>query len=173
MPHHKAAGIAWMKKLGLETDAEHTAIVSGASNALALSLLAFFKEGDRIAVDAYTFPNFVELAKLYGLHLVPIPSDEEGMLPDVLEARCRQKSIRGLFLMPSCCNPTTCVVSEDRKRRLARIMRKYDLLLLEDDTHGFLTAGVVPEYEGPLTRLMPEQSIYICPTSKSLSSDCA
>ena len=170
MPHHKSSGIAWLKKLGIDVDMEHIAIVSGASNALKLSLLAFFKEGDRIAVDAYTFPNFVELAKLHGLHLVPIPSDEEGMLPDILEARCRQKSIRGIFLMPSCCNPTTCIISENRKKLLAKIIQKYNLLLLEDDTHGFLTAGIVSKYQGPLSCLIPEQSIYIYPTSKSLSS---
>ncbi len=170
LPHQKEVARQWMQSFGLETAADRIVIVSGALNGVDMALLALFKAGDRIAVESWSFPNFLELARLHGLHLEPIPADEEGMLADVLEARCRQKEIKGIFLMPSCCNPTTTVLSEDRKRRLADSIRRHRLILIEDDTHSFQTAGVVSSYEGPLARLVPEQTLYICSTSKAISS---
>ncbi len=170
MPHQKAAGANWLEGVGVHTDPEHLAIVSGTQNGLALTLLALFEPGDRIAVDTYTYANFIELAKLYHLQLVPIPGDGEGMLAEELEARHKLNGIQGVFLMPSCCNPTTTVISEERKQALAEVIRKSGMILIEDDIHVFFTAGVVPAYQGPIQRFVPEQTIYLSSTSKPICS---
>lgn len=156
MPHQKAVGANWLEGVGVHTDPEHLAIVSGTQNGLALTLLALFEPGDRIAVDTYTYANFIELAKLYHLQLVPISGDGEGMLAEELEARHRLNGIQGVFLMPSCCNPTTTMISEERKQALAEVIRKSGMILIEDDIHVFFTAGAVPAYQGPIQRLIPE-----------------
>lgn len=119
MPHHKAAAINWLKSLGMETDLDHIAIVSGTQNGLALTLFALFDPGNRIAADTYTYANFIDLAKMYHLQLVPISGDSEGMSAELLEEQCRVNPIQGIFLMPSCCNPTTTIISERRKHKLA------------------------------------------------------
>jgi len=170
IPHQKTAGLNWMESFGIQADQEHIAIVSGAQNALAIALAALFEPGNRIATDLYTFSNFIELAKMFHIQLVPIPGDEFGMLPDELEKQCCQINIHGIFLMPSCGNPTTVMISDFRKQELAAVIRKHRLILIEDDIHAFLTAGIVPDYQQPMFNLLPEQSIYICGTSKSICS---
>lgn len=168
MPHQKAAGVNWLKNIGLETDPDHLVLVSGTQNGLALALLALFDPGDRIGVDTYTYANFIELARLHHLQLVAIGSDEEGMRADLLERQHRLNALKGVFLMPSCCNPTTRMISERRKQALAQVIRKEQLILVEDDIHAFFTAGTVADYQGPLARLVPEQSLYVSGTSKPL-----
>ncbi|MEH7532017.1 PLP-dependent aminotransferase family protein [Priestia megaterium] len=170
IPHHKTAGLNWMKSFGIQTDQEHISIVSGAQNALAITLTALFEPGNRIATDLYTYSNFIELAKMLHIQLVPIPGDEFGMLPNELEKQCMQLNIQGIFLMPSCSNPTTIMMSDIRKREVATVIRKHRLILIEDDIHAFLTAGIISNYEQPMFNLLPEQSIYICGTSKSICS---
>jgi DNA-binding transcriptional MocR family regulator len=170
IPHHKMAGLNWMQAFGIHANPDHMAIVSGAQNALAITLLALFEPGNRIAVDLYTYPNFIELAKMYRVQLVPIPGDNHGMLPGELENQCRLTDIQGIFLMPSCSNPTTVMISDARKKELAAIIRKYNLILIEDDIHAFLTAGVIDDYKQPMYQLLPEQTAYICSTSKSICS---
>lgn len=135
MPHHKSAGINWMKNLGLNVDEEHLAITSGALNGLTLILLALFEPGNRIAVDTYTFSNFIELAKMFHLQLIPVENDDEGMMPDILENKCKLNKIHGIFLMPSCANPTTIMMSYRRKKELADVIKKHNLILLEDDVY--------------------------------------
>ncbi|NRD79814.1 PLP-dependent aminotransferase family protein [Bacillus sp. BRMEA1] len=170
IPHQKTAALNWMESFGIQTDQEHVAIVSGAQNALAIALAAMFEPGNRIATDLYTFPNFIELAKIFHIQLVPIPGDQYGMLPDELEKQCSQMNIHGIFLMPSCSNPTAVMISDFRKKELASVIRRHRLILIEDDIHAFLTAGFIPDYQQPMYNLLSEQSVYICSTSKSICS---
>lgn len=170
MPHQKMAGLNWMKSFGVYADMEHLAVVSGAQNALAITLTSLFEPGNRIAVDFYTYSNFIELSKMFHIQLVPILGDENGMLPDELENQCRLNDIHGIFLMPSCCNPTTIIISDARKKKLAGVIKKYNLIIIEDDIHAFLTAGIIADYKQTMFQLLPEQTVYICSTSKSMCS---
>ena len=170
IPHQKAAGLNWMQSFGIQADQEHVSIVSGAQNALAIILNALFEPGNRIATDLYTYSNFIELAKMLHIQLVPILGDEFGMLPDELDKQCMQLNIQGIFLMPSCNNPTTIMMSDVRKQEIATIIQKHRLILIEDDIYAFLTAGIIPDYQQPMFNLLPEQSVYICGTSKSICS---
>lgn len=170
IPHQKIAALNWMTAYGIHADKENIAIVSGAQNALAITLLALFGPGSRIAVDIYTFANFIEISKLYRIKLVPIPGDEYGMLPGELENQCLQLDVHGVFLMPSCSNPTTVMIPENRKKELAAVIRQHQLILIEDDIHAFLSAGIIDDYGQPMFQLLPEQTVYICGTSKSICS---
>lgn len=170
LPHHKMAGLSWMKTFGIQAEAEHTAIVSGAQNALAITLFALFEPGNRIAVDVFTYANFIEISKMYRIQLVPVLGDEDGMLPSELDQQCRRLDIHGIFLMPSCSNPTTVMMPEARKNELAAVISEHHLILIEDDIHAFLTAGIMSDYNHPFFHLLPDQTIYICSTSKSICS---
>ncbi|MCG7381724.1 PLP-dependent aminotransferase family protein [Paenibacillus sp. ACRRY] len=170
IPHHKLAALNWMQTLGIQADTEHVAIVSGAQNAIAITLFALFEPGNRIAVDVYTYANFIEISKMYQIRLVPILGDEHGMLPDALEEQCQQMNIDGVFLMPSCANPTTIMMPIKRKMELAHVIQKYALILIEDDFHAFLSAGTIDHYGQPMYQMLPNQTVYICSTSKSICS---
>ncbi|MEH7452322.1 PLP-dependent aminotransferase family protein [Gottfriedia acidiceleris] len=170
IPHHKAAALNWMEAFSIKAAQDNLAIVSGTQNALVIALASLFEPGNRIATDFYTFSNFIELAKTLHIQLIPIHSDQFGMLPDELEKQCSQLNIHGIFLMPSCSNPTTIMISDFRKLELASVIRKHRLILIEDDIHAFITAGVISDYKQPMYNLLPEQSVYICGTSKSICS---
>lgn len=53
------------------------------------------------------------------------------MLPDELDKQCRQLDIHGIFLMPSCSNPTTVMITDFRKHKLVTVIRKHHLILIE------------------------------------------
>ena len=63
-----------------------------------LSHFLHFSPGDRIATDRYTYANFIELAQLYHLEIVPIDFDEQGMRPDILIQECRKRRFMVSFL---------------------------------------------------------------------------
>lgn len=163
-PHQLAAGKHWLAQFGVHTDTEHCAIFSGAQNALTVALLSLFSPGDRLAVDCYTYSNVIELARMLHLTLVPISGDNDGMLPEALEAQCRKNRIRGVYLMPSCANPTGISISESRRKALSELIRTYNLLVLEDD----IAAWLYPDAPAPFFSLLPEQTVYICGMTKSL-----
>lgn len=166
-PHQLAAGVRWLEQLGAHTDCDHTAIFAGAQNALTITLLSLFAPGDKIATDEYTYSNFIELAKLFHLVLIPIKGDKEGMLPNELKKQCEINRIRGIYLLPTCANPTTIFIPMKRRNELADVIRKNGLILIEDDIAAWLAAAdgaAMPS----IFDILNGHGIYICGMTKSL-----
>ncbi|MER3114844.1 PLP-dependent aminotransferase family protein [Bacillus altitudinis] len=170
MPHHKAAAIDWMKPIKIQATTDQLAIVSGAQNALTIALSSLFEPGNRIATDFFTYANFIQLAKMFHIQLIPIQDDELGMSAIDLDKKCSKTNIHGIFLMPSCCNPTTHMIADKRKIELAKIIKKHRLILIEDDIHASFTAEVNPDYKQPMFNLIPDQTVYIYSASKTICS---
>lgn len=166
----RSVAAKWLKTQGVIASSENTAIVSGVQNGLVLALTALFVPGSRIAIDRYTYANFIELAALLHIELVPIDYDEEGMLPELLLSECRKKEIHGIFIMTSCNNPVGFQISLNRRYELASIIKKENLWVIEDDIHSFLTTYHQKEILPPLQALLPDQTIYLAGMTKFLCS---
>jgi DNA-binding transcriptional MocR family regulator len=167
-PHQLAAGARWIEQLKVHSDPAHMAICAGAQNALTVALLSLFSPGDEIAVDPYTYSNFIELAHMFHLVLVPIAGDKEGMLPGALEKSCRLHSLKGIYLIPTCANPTTITISETRRKELADVIKKQKLILIEDDISTWLFAASGLPVLTSFHDLLEGNSVYICGMTKSL-----
>jgi DNA-binding transcriptional MocR family regulator len=169
MFHQKAVGAQWMSSFGIKAEVEQIAITSGGQNAITVALAALFEPGDSIAVDLFTYPNFIELSKLLGVRLVAVPSDSSGMIPEELNTLCHTKNIKGMFLMPSCINPTSIKMPPARRREIAALAEKHELVIIEDDSYAFLAIEDEPDYF-PIFNLVPERCVYISSVSKPVCS---
>ena len=154
----------WLQRFGINADETNTMITAGAQNALATVLSSLFEAGDKIAVDAYTYPNFISLANLFYLHLIPIENDEEGMCPEALENACATQNIKGLYVMPTGSNPTNIAFTDSRRKEIGKIIRKRDLIAIEDDNNAALMEVKCP----PLTLEAQENCIFVSGLSKPL-----
>ena len=154
----------WLQRFGLDADEHNTMIAAGAQNALATILSSLFEAGDRIAVDTYTYPNFISLANLLYLQLVPIENDAWGMCPERLENACVLQKIKGIYMMPAGGNPTNIAFSDARKKEIARIIKERNLIAVEDDNY----AALLEKPYSPLALDAPEHCIYVSGLSKPL-----
>lgn len=172
-PHHIEAGRRWLSWKGVRSDPACVMVTSGVQNGLVVTLCALFRAGDRIAVDAYTFPNFIELAKLLGIELIPVAGDAAGMRADALDALCRSVDVRGVYLMPTCANPTTVHMPAERREDIARVAERRDLVVIEDDLGGTVE-GLDGELGRPVTPrfidLLPDRTVHIAETTKTLAN---
>lgn len=166
MPYHRMAAKQWMNHFNMDADIENISITSGGQNSLSLILMSLFNSGDKIAVDKYTYPNFIELATMLNISLVPIESDIFGMSADELEMVCKINEIQGIYLVPSCSNPTSITMSMERRDQIAKVINSYQLILIEDDIFSFLA----PEHYLPISHFVPNNYVYSLSVSKSLSS---
>lgn len=71
-----------------------------------------------------------------------------------------------MYLMPSCSNPTAIEMPLERRKKIAEIISRHHLLVLEDDSYRFLSDISCPTFY----ELLPEQTLYINSTTKVLSS---
>ncbi|WP_338020488.1 PLP-dependent aminotransferase family protein [Priestia megaterium] len=166
IPYHRMAAKQWLQRFNMDVDVENIFITSGGQNSFTLILISLFQAGDKIAVDSYTYPNFVELANMLNIKLVPIGGDTLGMMPDQLDFICRKTNLQGIYLNPSCNNPTTVTMDMNRRKDIAEVIKRHGLILMEDDIYSFLA----PQDYLPVSHFVPEQFVYINSISKSISS---
>ena len=160
---HRSAGAFWISRLGCEVSLEETVVFPGVHSALVTIMLAFFGIGDALAVDEFTYGNLIEAARLVRVRLVPIEGDGEGMLPDALRKAAERERIKGVFLMPTCANPTTVTMSRRRKDELSRVISECGIFVLEDD------ATLVPDGTGTFLGRLPEQTFYMTGATRFLA----
>ncbi len=161
---HREAGAAWLQASGLACDPEDIIVTAGAQHALAVTLAALAAPGDVVLAESLTFPGMTALAGYLHLKVQGVRLDQEGLVPDALEAAARRSGARLVYCMPSIQNPTGAVMSRARRHRLVDLAERLDLTLIEDDTYGFLAPNV-----RPVTSLAPGRSVYIASLSKSLA----
>ena len=164
-PLSRSAGVMWLKRAGVAVDASQMAVFPGTQGAISAALLSLFRVGDAVAADEFTYANFMSLARLAHLKVVPVPSDEGGMIPAAFDEAAKDGSLRGVFLMPHCANPTARTLSERRKDALSRVVRERGLLLIEDD------ASLAPPGSGGRTLFarLPGQAVYIAGSARYIA----
>src|SRR5262249_25831525 len=92
-------------------------------------------------------------------------ADREGILPESLDRAVVSGRGQILYLVPTLHNPTTIVLSEERRAAIADIARDRNLTIVEDDIFRLLLAEAPPT----LQSLAPERSWYISSLSKTVA----
>lgn len=160
---HRSAGAFWISRLGDKVEPDETVVFPGVHSALVTVMLAFFDIGDALAVDEFTYGNLIEAARLVRIRLVPVEGDGEGMSPDALKKAAARQRIKGVFLMPTCANPTTVTMSKRRKDELSEVIAECGMFVLEDD------ATLVPDGSGTFFGRLPEQTFYLTGSTRFLA----
>ena len=163
--HNRAAGSAWIGWAGLDAPLDRVVVTGGGQHGILLSLMSLAKPGDEILVEELTYPGITDLASHLHLRLRTVAMDREGIIPDALDRACGAGKPAALYCMPSFQNPTAAIMSESRRREIARVAAAHQLMVIEDDVYGFLAPDTKP-----LSSFLPsDQFFYITSTSKSIA----
>jgi len=168
-PRAREAGASWLRRFGLDVAPEQVVVCNGAQHGILVALAAFAGPGELVLAEALTYPGFTAAAKLLGLRVRGVALDEEGLVPDALDAACAERP-RILYCTPALQNPTAAVAPPARLAAIAEIARARDLVLVVDDVQ----APMLAQASGParaepvLGHLAPERTITIGGVSKLL-----
>lgn len=165
MPVGREAGAALLMKRGIPCDEDTILIAAGGQHALHAIFSAELKAGDRLAVCAFIYPGLLALARRYGVALLVVGSDEEGMDPEALDAACIREKIRAIYVVPTNDNPTTITMGTERRKALASVAIRYGLMVIEDDAYGMLPESPQP----PVASFAPDCTWHIASVSKILT----
>jgi DNA-binding transcriptional MocR family regulator len=161
----RSAVAAWLQGIAGDGDASRIVLTDGAQHGLACVLRALTQPGDIILVDQITYQGISALCRSQGLDLRGLPADREGMRPDAFEDACQTLRPRAVFLVPTLHNPTTVTLSEERRRALAAIARRHNVLIIEDDVYRPLLDTALPSF----ATLEPELTVYVSGLSKCVA----
>lgn len=118
--------------------------VTGSTQAMDLLCKALINPGDVILVENPSFLGNLQCMNLYQAKLVPVESDDEGILVDKLEETIVRYKPKMLYTIPTFQNPTGKTLSIERRKPIAELAAKYGMIVAEDDPYRDLRYAGTP-----------------------------
>lgn len=128
-----------LARTGCTVAPEEVVVTNGCMEALNLAIRAVAGPGDVVAVESPAYFGILEMIESLGMQSLPVPSTcRLGLDLDVLEKSLRKFKVAACLLVPSFGNPNGACMSQQRRERLAEILAKHGIPLIEDDIYGDL-----------------------------------
>lgn len=117
-------------------------ITNGCLEAINISLGAECEPGDLVAIESPCYFGLLHAIHHHGLKAIEIKTDPiQGPCPDALEAIAKTKKIKAFISTPTAQNPLGYTMTDDRKKQILEICKKYNIRLIEDDLYGEIWFG--------------------------------
>ncbi len=157
-----------MRARGVAVDTPHILILSGSTQGIGLVGRFLLNPGDEVVVEVPTYLGAIQTFRALNARVIGVPTDSEGMRVDLLESILARHRPRLIYTQPTFQNPTGAIMSQDRRRRLLLLARRYQTPILEDDPYGEIYfEGKQPQ---PLKAMDGgNQVIYLSTYSKTLA----
>jgi len=123
---------------------EHILLTNGGGEGVSLVSEALIDPGSVVLVESPTYVESLLTFRKQGAVCVPVPSDDEGIIPSELERIASAVRPRFLYTIPNFQNPSGRTIPEERRVQILEILRKLDFPMLEDDPYHYLSYDAVP-----------------------------
>lgn len=164
-PHHRDVVAGWMRRRGIQTQADQIVVTDGAHHALAAILTAQAQDGVILIAEELTYAPLRPLARALRLRLEPVAMDADGIDPDDLEKICRRIRKPMIFLTPNLNNPTTSTLPVSRRRAIVATARRHGARIIEDDVFALLAERDIPS----LAAMAPECVFHFSSFAKAVA----
>ena len=120
---------------GIDAKPENIQITSGGLETMCLTCELFISPGDVIITEAPTFIHITDTFNMFQAKLVPAECDEGGMIIEDVEKKIKEYDAKMVYVVPTFNNPTGRTLSVERRKALAELGSKYNVIILEDDPY--------------------------------------
>lgn len=125
----------FIESSGIKAQPSQILPCQGAGQALDLLVKATCNEGDVVLVESPTFLGALQTFLTYGVKLVPLPSDGEGVIVEEAEALIKAHHPKLMYIIPTFQNPSGKTLGLARRQRLCELAAGYGVVLAEDDPY--------------------------------------
>jgi len=110
-------------------------ITVGASEGVDAVLRAILNEGDEIIVSQPCYVNYVPLAELCHVKVIPLDTSENGFYPtaEQIEKLCTPKTKAVMICSPN--NPTGTMIPADELEKIADVVKKHQIWCISDEIY--------------------------------------
>ncbi len=160
----REALVGYLKKKEIAVSADEILVFNGSQSVLDTLGKVLLTPGDTIALESPSYLGAISAFSAYEPEYVSIATDDEGILPESLEAVLGSQKIKFIYLVTTFQNPTGRTLSASRRLQVAEIVQRHGALVIEDDPYSDLRyrGDAVP----PFYAYAPENTVYVSTVSK-------
>ncbi|MCA9308286.1 MAG: PLP-dependent aminotransferase family protein [Patescibacteria group bacterium] len=156
----------YVKSKQISTTASNIGVTTGSQSAAYIIAKQFIKPNMRVLVESPTYLAILPIFSSFGAEIIEIKTENDGINIEHYEELLKQgESVT--YIMPNFHNPTGITTSQDKRTKIAELIKKYNTLLIEDDPYNELRYSGQPLQ--PIYCDAPENVIYLGTFSKILS----
>ena len=120
-------------RMGCQLDARNIVITNGCIEAITLCLRAVTQPGDIVALESPTYFGFLAILESLHLRALEIPTHpRNGISLDALQLAFDTQPIKAVLMVPTLSNPVASTLSLANRARLAAMVARHDVPLIED-----------------------------------------
>lgn len=124
---------------GIDFEENELLIVSGGQQAADLSTKVLINRGDVILTEEPSFVGCLNTFRSYGAKLIGVPVQSDGICIEALEQALKvNDNVRFLYTIPSFQNPSGITMSDEKRKKVYELCRRYDVMIFEDNPYGEL-----------------------------------
>ena len=129
----------YQKQYHLDVQPDDIIITTGSQQALDLIGKVLINEGDSIAIEEPGYLGAIQAFSQYQPKFHGVPLLEEGLDIGRLEEILKAGNVKFAYVVPNFQNPTGLTYSEEKRKAVLELVRKYHCILVEDDPYGELS----------------------------------
>ncbi|MFE5828767.1 PLP-dependent aminotransferase family protein [Streptomyces sp. NPDC056488] len=137
-PELRAAVAGRLTARGLPTDADDLLVTTGSQQALTLLATALLEPGGVVLVEDPCYLAALQTFAFAGARVVPVPTDDQGIVPEALEEIAARENPALLYVVPTFQNPTGRTLPAGRRTAVAEAAARHGFWIVEDDPYGEL-----------------------------------
>jgi len=122
----------YMKEKRVVTNNKDILITNGFTEAFDIIISSLTNKNDIILCEEPTHNTALKIMKAYGLKVIQVKMDKEGLELDSLEKALSKYNPKFGYLIPSYNNPTGIVTKTERRKEIYKLFRKYSVPIIED-----------------------------------------
>lgn len=122
-------------------DADDVLVTPAAQAALSAVLRAVARPQDPVLIATPSYPGALAVVRSAGSVPVSVPTDENGVRPELVDRAFAQTGARVLYLQPTYANPDGTVLATERRAELLEVAHRHGAVLIEDDYARWLGHG--------------------------------
>ncbi|MCK9151279.1 PLP-dependent aminotransferase family protein [Methanobacterium alcaliphilum] len=132
---------------GLNVNEDEILITNGSQQCLDLVGKVFLDKGDTVLLEKPTYLAAIQAFSLYEVQFKSVRLLEDGVDIDEMENMLSTENIKLFYAVTNFQNPTGITYSNNKRKKLAKLMRDYDTILIEDNPYGeirFMGSSIPP-----------------------------
>lgn len=122
---------------GLTVDPDSILITTGSQQILDLCGKVFLDRGDKVVIERPGYLGAIQAFSLFEPEFVTVSLEDDGPNLDELEAAFKDGA-KCFYAVPNFQNPSGVSYSLEKRKAVAELTDKYDVLFVEDDPYGEL-----------------------------------
>jgi len=135
------------EKLGvMDITADDIIITNGSQQALDMISAVMIDPDDEVVVENPTYLAALQSFHLYDPKVLPVQLNNDGIDCDELEKTLNEHNPKFMYIIPSFQNPTGLTYSTEIREKASEIIKKHNVLIVEDNPYTELRYSGAPNY---------------------------